>query len=257
MQYASLASGSKGNCHALNDGKKILLVDAGVSFLQIKKRFQTINWYIESVQGVAITHEHGDHTKAIAMILKHTDWDILATADTLLAIEKTGLEIPISRWKEIKAGNKLAWKGWQIYPFSISHDAVDPVAYRIEFGDISTAIITDLGYATTLVADYCKELDFLVLESNHDVEMLREGTYDPSLKKRILSRDGHLSNDQCAGLLKKIITPKLKNVVLAHLSQQNNDPALARLASTEVISQTGINTAIYVATQDKEMVIEL
>jgi phosphoribosyl 1,2-cyclic phosphodiesterase len=257
MLYASLASGSKGNCHAINDGGRILLIDVGISFLQIRTRLQALNWCLDQVKGVAITHEHSDHIHAVPMILKKTDWQILATTDTLRTIEAIkNIEIPKSRWVPLSRGQGTNWEGWGIHPFSIPHDAEDPVAYRIEAAGLSMSIMTDLGQPTNLAVDYGRDLDLLVLESNHDIEMLREGPYDPILKKRILSRNGHLSNDACAELLSKIISPQLKHVVLAHLSEQNNDPALARLASESVISQTGIAASLHVASQNNPLELE-
>ena len=156
----------------------------------------------------------------------------------------------------MSAGRATNWEGWRIHPFAVPHDAIDPVAYRIEAAGIKMAVMTDLGYPTTLAVDYGQDLDFLVLESNHDIGMLREGPYPPYLKARILSRVGHLSNDACAGLLSNIITPALKHVVLAHLSEQNNDPALARLASTSAVSQIGKGTSLHVASQGETLEID-
>jgi phosphoribosyl 1,2-cyclic phosphodiesterase len=256
MLYASLASGSKGNCHAISDGNRILLIDAGISLLQIRKRLSRLRWRTDQVQGVAVTHEHSDHINAIPVILRQTDWLILATPLTRGAIEDIkGIEIPESRWIPLAAGQNTVWEGWSLHPFAVPHDTIDPVAYRIEAAGFKMAIITDLGYPSRLVVDYSKDLDLLVLESNHDVGMLREGTYPPQLKTRILSRIGHLSNDACADMLSKIISPALKHVVLAHLSEQNNEPALARLASSVSISRAGSGAALHVATQDETLEI--
>ncbi|MCL1908437.1 MAG: MBL fold metallo-hydrolase [Holophagaceae bacterium] len=249
MHYASLASGSKGNCHALSHEGRTLLIDVGISFLQIRMRLQALNWRLDQVRGIAITHEHSDHIRAIPMILKRTDWAILATPGTIGVAESGGIKIPEGRMVPLRAGNSTNWDGWTIKPFSVSHDAIDPIAYRIEVPDCNLAVITDLGYVSALVVDYCKGLDILVIESNHDIEMLREGPYDPWLKARIFGRTGHLSNDACAELLKKAVSPKLKHIVLAHLSEQNNEPVLARLASQSALSQNGSDASLHVATQ--------
>jgi len=255
MLYASLASGSKGNCHAISDEERILLIDVGISLLQIRNRLQHCGWHPSQVQGVAITHEHSDHINAVPVILKRTDWPILATPDTLKAIEITkNIEIPKSRWIPLSAGQATNWEGWMIHPFAVPHDAIDPIAYRIEAAGIKLAVMTDLGYPTTLALDYGKDLDFLVMESNHDIEMLREGPYPPHLKARILSRVGHLSNDACAELLSHIASPALKHVVLAHLSEQNNAPALARLATINAVSQIGKVTTLHVASQNEVLI---
>ena len=252
MKYASLASGSRGNCHAISDGERILLVDAGISLLQIRTRLTELGLQPEQVQGVAITHEHSDHINAIPVIIRRTNWPVLATPDTLRAIEAIkGIEIPKQRWIPLSAGLDTYWEGWSIHPFMVPHDATDPVAYRIEAAQTRLAIVTDMGYPTTLAIDYCTDLDLLAIESNHDIDMLREGPYDARLKARVLSRVGHLSNDACAEFLQRVISPRLKHVVLAHLSEQNNDPAVARLASVEAARQAGSAAELHVASQSK------
>lgn len=238
MQYAALASGSKGNCHAFCDGQRTLLVDAGISLRRIRESLSGLGWDPGKVCAVALTHEHSDHIGAVEVLLRRTDWAFLATPETKAAVERCfdrEKEIPGSRWIPLRAGHPLDWDGWRVLPFSLPHDAEDPVAYRVEFGGRSAAVATDLGHATALVADHLQDLDLLVLEANHDVDMLREGTYPPQLKARILSRVGHLSNAAMAGLLDGALGARLRHVVLAHLSEQNNDPALARLAAEEVL----------------------
>ncbi len=248
MRYASLASGSKGNCHAFSDGDRTLLVDVGISYLQIRTRLEALGWDLGRVQAVAITHEHSDHIAAVPVLLRRTPWVFLATADTLTAIERIHeLEIPPSRWIPLRAGQPADWEGWRLLPFSTPHDAVDSVAYRLEAGGFHGAVVTDLGHPTALVADHCQDLDLLALESNHDVQMLREGSYPPPLKARILSRVGHLSNEASAELLGRCLSPRLRAVVLAHLSEQNNEPDLARFAAEEVLR--GRATALQVAGQ--------
>ncbi len=248
MRYASLASGSRGNCHAFSDGERILLIDAGISFLQIRTRLEALGWDPGRVGAVAITHEHSDHIAAIPVLLRRTDWSFLVTAETLAAIERIhSLAIPPSRWIPLRAGHALDWGGWRLLPFSTPHDAVDSVAYRLERLGFAAAVVTDLGHPTALVVDHCQELDLLVLESNHDIQMLREGSYPPPLKARILSRIGHLSNEASADLLARCHSSRLRAVVLAHLSEQNNDPELARFAAAEVLRNSG--TGLQVAGQ--------
>lgn len=248
MRYASLASGSKGNCHAFSDGERTLFIDAGISFLQIRTRLEALEWDLGLVKAVAFTHEHSDHIAAIPVLLRRTNWIFMATAETLSAIERIhNLEIPPSRWIPLRAGHALDWDGWRLLPFSTPHDAVDSVAYRIEGAGFTAAVVTDLGQPTALVVDHCQDLDLLVLESNHDVQMLREGSYPPPLKARILSRVGHLSNEASADLLRRCHSSRLRTVVLAHLSEQNNDPDLARFSAEEVLRGSG--TELHVARQ--------
>ena len=236
MRYAALASGSKGNCHALTDGERTLLVDAGLSLKQVRQRLEALGWAPSAVGAVAITHEHADHVGALPVLLRRTTWQVITTAETRAALWTTQrIDLPPERWIEVRPGHALDWDGWRILPFALPHDAADPVAYRIECQGFHAAVITDLGHATALVADHCGDLDLLALEANHDVDMLREGDYPPHLKARILSRVGHLSNAAMAELLGKALTPRLKTVILAHLSESNNHPDLARFAAEEVL----------------------
>jgi phosphoribosyl 1,2-cyclic phosphodiesterase len=252
VKYAALASGSKGNCHAFSDGERTLLVDVGISLKQIRLRLAALGWDPASVRAVALSHEHSDHIAAVPVLLRRTDWTILATADTLAAVQAIqGIEIPPERRVVLRAGHAADWDGARLLPFTIPHDAADPVAFRLEWAGASAAVVTDLGQPTALVADHCADLDLLALEANHDVQMLREGDYPPVLKARILSRVGHLSNESMAGLLARILQPRLRAVVLAHLSEQNNDPALARLAAEATLE--GSATLLYLASQNQPL----
>jgi len=254
MRYAALASGSKGNCHAFSDGDRTLLIDAGISYLQIRTRLEAIGWQAAPVRAVAITHEHSDHIAAIPVLLRRTDWTFLATPETLSAIQRIqDIEIPRSRWIPLNAGKATDWEGWRVMPFSTPHDATDSVAYRLEAPGGCAAVVTDLGHPTALVADHCQDLDLFVLEANHDITMLREGSYPPPLKARILSRVGHLSNEASADLLRRCLSPRLRSVVLAHLSEQNNDPELSRFAAEEVLR--GSQVALHIAKQREPLVL--
>lgn len=254
MQYATLASGSKGNCHALSDGARTLLVDVGISLKQIRLRMQVIGWDPATIQAVAISHEHSDHIGAVPVILRNTDWIFLMTAETLAVVQAIhGIEIPAARLLPLRAGHATDWNGVRVLPFTTPHDAVDPVAYRVEWGGYAAAVVTDLGQPTALVADHCANLDLLALEANHDVEMLRNGEYPPHLKARILSRVGHLSNESMGDLLARVLAPRLATVVLAHLSEQNNDPALARFTAEEVLKHSTV--ALHLARQREPLLV--
>ena len=256
MRYAALASGSKGNCHALSDGARTLLIDAGISLSRVRARLEACGLDATTVKAVALTHEHSDHRSAVGVLVRNTDWAFLATRETKLAVEAAvDEEIPDDRWIELRAGHAQDWEGWRVLPFSLPHDAVDPVAFRVEAGGFAAAVVTDLGHGTGLVADHCADLDLLVVEANHDVEMLRNGAYPDALKARILSRVGHLSNAAMADLLAKALAPRLRAVVLAHLSEQNNHPDLARLAAMEAMGDS--SAELHLATQDTPLALSL
>jgi phosphoribosyl 1,2-cyclic phosphodiesterase len=254
MHYAALASGSKGNCHALSDGERTLLIDAGISLRQIRQRLGSLGFGAGEIQALALTHEHSDHIGALGVILRCTGWAILATRETRQAAEKAqAVSIPAERWIELKAGHPLDWSGWRVLPFALPHDAADPVAFRVETRGWACAVVTDLGQPTALVANHLQELDLLVLEANHDVDMLREGDYPPQLKARILSRVGHLSNAAMAELLARVCSPRLRQVVLAHLSEANNHPDLARFAAEEILR--GTRVALHLAHQREPLAL--
>ncbi len=255
MHYAALASGSKGNCHAFHDGERTLLIDAGISLKQVRLRMESVGLDHRTVQAVALTHEHSDHIGAVGVMLRNTGWTFLATPETKAAVERIhGIKIPGNRWIPLRAGFAADWHGWRVQPFTLPHDAADPVAYRVEVCGFSAAVVTDLGHPTALVADHCHDLDLLVLEANHDVDMLRDGDYPPPLKARILSRVGHLSNVSMAELLASVLTPRLRTVVMAHLSEQNNDPELVRVVAAEVLR--GWQASLHLAHQRDPLRLE-
>lgn len=256
MHYAALASGSKGNCHALSDGRRTLLLDAGLTLKQIRLRLEALGWDFGSVRAVALSHEHSDHIAAVPVLLRRTDWTFLVTRETQQAVETIlGIQLPPARVQTLRPGHASDWDGVRLLPFSTPHDAADPVAFRVEWGGFAAAVVTDLGQPTALVADHCADLDLLVLEANHDVQMLREGDYPAALKARILSRIGHLSNAAMAELLGRLLAPRLHDVVLAHLSEHNNLPELARLAAAGVLEGTG--TALHLAQQQAPLQVAL
>lgn len=256
MRYFSLASGSKGNCHACTDGERTLLIDAGLNLKQLKLRCEAAELPFDSIQAVALTHEHSDHIGAVGVMLRRTAWAFAMTPATKRAVEAIhGITIPPERWLVAEAGRTLPWAGWELRPFSLPHDAEDPVAWRVEAPGCALAVVTDLGHPTALVADHCQGLDLLVLEANHDVEMLREGAYPPQLKARILSRVGHLSNESMGELLQRVLSPRLRAVVLAHLSEQNNHPELAAAAGRLALGSHG--AALHLATQREPLGLHL
>jgi phosphoribosyl 1,2-cyclic phosphodiesterase len=254
VEYAALASGSKGNCHAFSDGQRTLLVDVGISMKQIRLRLEAIGWDFAQVGAVAISHEHSDHIRAVPILLRHTDCVFMITRDTLAAVNAIhGIDIPPERLIPLRAGHAADWNGVRVLPFTTPHDAADPVAFRVEWAGFQAAVVTDLGHPTPLVADHCTGLDLLALEANHDVQMLREGAYPPALKARILSRVGHLSNESMGDLLAGVLSPRLKTVILAHLSEHNNTPEFARAPADMILHNAA--TALHLARQDTPLLV--
>ena len=252
MNYVALASGSKGNCHALSDSQRILLVDAGISLKQIRTRILAAGWNPAQIEAVALSHEHSDHISAVPVILRNTNWLFMVTKATLAAISSTqGIDIPSNRIVTLRPGYVTNWKNIRIMPFSIPHDAVDPVAFRIELNNSNVAIVTDLGHQTAIATTHCLDLDLLVLEANHDINMLKFGEYPPALKSRILGKFGHLSNESMCAMLSDVMSTRLKAVVLAHLSAHNNNPAIVESTARTVLKNTKV--MLYLAKQHEPL----
>ncbi|HJV21215.1 MAG TPA: MBL fold metallo-hydrolase, partial [Holophagaceae bacterium] len=145
MRYLSLASGSKGNCHAFSDGGRTVLIDAGLNLKQLRLRCEATGLDYASIGAVALTHEHSDHIGAVGVMLRRTDWAFAMTPATKRAVEAIhGIEIPDARWLRAEAGHALDWDGWELRPFSLPHDAEDPVAWRVEANGYAMAVVTDL-----------------------------------------------------------------------------------------------------------------
>lgn len=229
MIMAPIASSSSGNCIFIEEEGTKLLVDAGLSKIKIERGLSTYDISPESLDGILITHDHSDHIKGLGVFLRKYEVPVYATMETIGSIflnKKLGklnkeLFVPIE--KESKFSVKNLW----IHPIAICHDATDSVCYRFDAKDKSCAIVTDLGTYDANLLNKLQNLDAILIESNHDVDMLKNGDYPDYLKQRILGDNGHLSNELCGKLLNNIVNPKLKYVILGHLSKENNTPDLA------------------------------
>ncbi len=216
-----LASGSKGNSLFISGSNSSILIDAGLSGIEIERRLKQIDVEPHQLTAIIITHEHSDHIKGAGILNRRFDIPIYITEKTLHACRNLG---KIQHTKFFQCGSSFEIDGIQINPFSISHDARDPVGLTLEYNGHKIGIATDLGIATNLVKDHLKNCTVLYLESNHDPDMLINGPYPWHLKQRIRDRQGHLSNMDSKDLVAQLKTSKLKHVILAHLSEENNHP---------------------------------
>ena len=242
-----LGSGSRGNCTYIGNGRRGILVDCGLSTRQILGRLDAAGIGDTRIDGVLITHEHTDHVGAARILddrLFKTQGrrvPFYMTRGTRVGLNPRCLpRTPTS----ITAGSPFHIPGtpvdWRVEPYTIPHDTADPVAYTVCIGDLRVGVITDLGRSTRLVEQQFSALDVAVLEFNHDVDMLMEGDYPWRLKQRVRGAHGHLSNDQSAGLVGTAATSRLKHLVLAHLSQDNNRPEHAVEAAHSGLHQAGL-----------------
>ena len=206
-----------------------LLVDVGISGKKTEAGLNSIGQTLKNIDGILITHEHSDHICGLGVLSRKYHIPIFATAGTIEAIkESTSVGIiEEDLFVPIKADESFRIKDITIEPMHTSHDAAEPVAYRLKYGNKKIAIATDLGTFNEYTVECLKGMDFLFLEANHDVKMLQVGPYPYQLKRRILGDRGHLSNELSGQLLKRIAHDKLQGVVLGHLSKDNNIPELA------------------------------
>ncbi len=229
MRFCSIASGSSGNCIYVGSEATHLLVDVGISGKKTEAGLHELEITGEDIDGILITHEHSDHVAGLGVLSRKYHIPIFATGGTIRAILKNGgKNAPdASLFHQIEADRKIIIKDLTVSPMRISHDAAEPVAYRIGYGKKKVAICTDLGIYNEYTVECLKGMDALLLEANHDINMLQVGPYPYYLKQRILGDRGHLSNENAGRLLNRILHDNLKAVVLGHLSKENNMPELA------------------------------
>ena len=247
--FCPLASGSKGNCLFLGSASTKLLIDAGISLKQIKERLESIGESIENIDAVLITHEHSDHIRGLDMLIKRYQIPVLANAQTAKALAFSLKQTP--KYKIFSTGETFEFGDILIHPFSIQHDTVDPIAITAKIDGVKFGICTDLGFATSLVKKHLEECHCLYLESNHEPSMVHASPRPMIYKQRVLSRQGHLSNEACASLLKEVSHKDLKHVYLAHLSSECNHPEVAFMKSKNVLDELLIEAKLSIAYQDK------
>lgn len=230
MRFISLASGSKGNSYYIGDGDNGFLVDCGISMRRIVQLLGEVPNALDNLRGIFITHEHQDHVKGLATFLKKYELPVYGSPGTLDALRQSdivkknpkaeGLFCPISE-------ETISLHGFTISSCGISHDAAEPTAYRIEKDEVSLGIATDTGKLTDNTLSLLYDANLLVMEANHDPNLLQQGPYPSFLKHRISGDTGHLSNEACAQGLNQLRTARTRHVVLGHLSEENNQPELA------------------------------
>ena len=265
MIVTSLSSGSSGNASFLESDGHILLVDCGLSAKRIAEAVKALGFSMSDVDGLLLTHEHTDHIKGLKRLMSAYGIPVYTSKGTA---EGTAAALRDDYFsyagKElihpVQADVGLTLGPFTVVPFHTYHDAADPMGFRISTEEYSAAVMTDTGHYDSYITDHLLGLDALIVEANHDVDMLLTGPYPHMLKRRILSGTGHLSNETCGELLTEIMNPRLKNVLLGHLSHENNTHRLALETVMRKLSDAGAggNAYISVAPQDAmSRVIEL
>ena len=251
FKVSVLASGSKGNCTVICTNKTMVLLDAGLSGKKILNLLDSINLNANKLNAVIISHEHNDHIKGAGIICRRLDIPLYITEMTYSVSKKSLGKLP-EGVVFFKNGNLFKIGDIKVKTFPSSHDVVDGSNFVFEeAGDTSRklAVATDLGFSSKLMLHRIKESTSIVLESNHDVQMLLNGPYPPFLKQRIKSQLGHLSNEQAVGVITKVVNPGLKNLVLAHLSEQNNLPETAENIMKEYLQIINHDLQLFVSSQ--------
>ena len=237
LKFCVLGSGSRGNAIYLGDGDTSMLIDAGLSAKQIQLRLGLIGVALDSINAVILSHEHADHNGSIPTLMKNTDIVCYANRDTA---EMTFNGRRARNVKIFSTGEEFSLGHFYIHPFTVPHDAADPVGFEIHHQGKKISVATDLGCATTLVKQVMKNSDYLILEANHDKVMLEADIHRPwSLKQRIAGKFGHLSNDDAGKLLTEIAGEKLKAVFLAHISRDCNKTSLAEETVRNYLNENG------------------
>jgi phosphoribosyl 1,2-cyclic phosphodiesterase len=239
MIFCPLYSGSSGNSIFVSSENTKILIDAGLPGKSIENAMNQIGQTTANVDAIFVTHEHIDHTKGIGVLSRKYDIPIYTNEQTWSAMEKS-----IGKIKEynikIFSGNSISIKDMEVENFNISHDAACPNGYSVISEKKKVCIATDLGFFSQEVKNYIEDADIVLLESNHDIEMLKFGPYPYSLKRRILSNVGHLSNEDCGKAIVSITNNKFKNIILGHLSKTNNYPELAYQTVINILRENEI-----------------
>lgn len=247
--FCPLASGSKGNCLYLGTKQTRILIDAGLSAKVTLDRLKEIGVSFYDIDAILISHEHGDHISGLPGLLRLKDLPVIANSETAKAIAH---ELDIApRFKLFTTDEPFEYQDLKITPFSIQHDTVDPVAFAITTHGQKIGICTDLGFATTLVEHHLKGCHLLYLESNHDPAMVHACSRPQVYKQRVLSRSGHLSNQEAASLIDRLFHPELNKLYLAHLSSECNSPAKALQTLENTLQSRIASLQVSIAYQDK------
>lgn len=238
IQFTVLGSGSGGNCSYIETPKARILVDAGFSGRQIAQRLAGIGRKVEDIDAIILTHEHNDHTAGLGVLCNRGKLPLYCNRLTAEAIREDLSKF--SNWKIFSTGDSFEIGDLTIASFSVPHDAYDPVGFMIVHEGVKIGFLTDLGHCTKMVVERMREVNVLLLETNHDMKLLQDDPKRPwALKQRIASRHGHLSNVAAARAACDIASERLQHVFLAHLSQECNRPEIAHKTVRSALDELG------------------
>ena len=248
MRVCVLGSGSSGNCTYVEHGLTRLLVDAGLRAKEIVRRLAILGVEPETLSGILISHEHHDHVHGAAAMARKFKIPVFISAR---ALQFSPASLQHAVHIAIRADLPVQIGAFTVTPFSTPHDSVDPLAFSFRAGNARACIVTDIGFISDNVRERISKTDLLVIESNHDLEMLRTGPYPWSLKQRVMGNFGHLSNEALAFFLSEYFDGTERTVMLTHLSSKNNHPQLAYVSATRALEKKSKNTDLHISLQDE------
>ena len=243
LRFISFGSGSSGNCYYLGTATDGLMIDIGVGIRTLKKYCKDYGIQLQSVRNLLITHDHADHIKSVGAFSYEYQVPVYATKAVHVGIDHNYCitrKVADEMKKYIEIGKPFTVGPFRVRPFAVPHDASENVGYEILVEGVTIVIMTDAGSVTEEMKETISRANYLIIEANHDVEMVEGGPYPPYLKKRILSPSGHLSNTECGKVIAENMTECLRQVWLCHLSEENNHPELARKTVETILRSYGI-----------------
>ncbi len=242
FRFISFGSGSSGNCYYIMTDQGGVFIDVGIGLNALKKHFAANGLHTSDIRAILVTHDHADHVKSVGSLSHELSLPVYATEKVHRFIDKNYVvrhKIDDGSRRYVKVGETFSVAGMTISSIYVPHDSSENVGYRIEYQGVVFVLITDVGHVTQDIASLISEANYLVFESNHEEEMLKNGRYPDYLKKRILSDLGHLSNEACGKALRDNASDRLRRVWLCHLSYDNNDPELARYTVEAILRDGG------------------
>lgn len=241
-RFLSISSGSNGNCYWIGNEKTSLMIDAGIGYRTIRQRMEKAGEDLSSVRMLFVTHDHVDHIRGLSSLAWRLSVPVYAPArlhDALSRHKAVGPELAGSR-RVLRPGYEEEMRGVKCIAFEVPHDATQTLGYSLDFFGTRFVFMTDLGKVPEYAFGYCASADYVIIESNYDMDMLMGGPYPPDLKARILGDFGHLSNDACAAAIKRIWHPGLRGIFLCHISKDNNTPQLAYDTARRALVSLGL-----------------
>ncbi len=245
MDFSSLGSGSSGNGTVIRAANTTLLIDCGFSRIEVERRLLARGLSIDKLDAVLVTHEHGDHLKGIATLARRDGVPIFASQGTIDVLRRRDhrFEAIEQLVNEVEAGSAFRVKDIAVHPIDVPHDVNEPMQFVCRFAGVAVGVLTDCGSFTDRMVQHYSGINGLLLESNHDTDMLQSGPYPPQLKRRVGGDLGHLSNRQSREFAQRIHHPNLQQLVLGHISLQNNDHSLIAQEFNEIPNSTAISYA--------------